>query len=112
MPLGKIAAKVVKKAAKKSVKSVKVSPTVTVKAPKGKSISSAEEARLKAMNAPVKTTAKDAKKSAKALKASGKVKKRTDTMYERFKPGTWETEKMTARELAREKAAARAAKKR
>jgi hypothetical protein len=103
--------KIVTKVAKKVVKNVKVSPNVTVKAPKGKTISAAEQARLKNINKTTKTTAKDTKKSAKALKASGKVKPKTDTMYERFLPNSFETEKITARALAREKAAKRAAKK-
>jgi hypothetical protein len=104
MPLAKIVSKV----AKKAIKSTKVSPTVTVKAKKGKRISSAEDARLKAINKTISTTAKDSKASAKALKASGKVKPKTDTVYKRFKPNSMETEKVTARQLAREIEAKRA----
>lgn len=111
--VGKIVKGVVK--AVKGSKKVKVSSNVTVKAPKGKTISSAEEARLKAIN---KTKAKlkpkyqsgADKANAKALKASGKVKPRTDTKYERFKPNSFEMETLTARELAREKAAQNALK--
>jgi hypothetical protein len=91
---------------------VKVSENVTVRSPKrgqGTVASTAEQARLKAINKPVKTTAKDTKKSAKALKASGKVKPKTDTQMTRFKPNSFETEKITARELAREAAAKRKA---
>ena len=88
---------------------VKVSSNVTVKAPKGKTISSAEQARLKAINKPVKSTKKDVKKSAKALKESGKAKPKTDTKMKRFLPNSFETETKTARELAREAAAKRAA---
>jgi hypothetical protein len=107
MPLAKIVSKV----AKKAIKSTKVSANVTVKAPKGKRISSAEDARLKAINKTTSTTAKASKASAKALKASGKVKPKTDTMYTRFKSNSMETEKLTARQLAREAAAKRAASK-
>ena len=90
---------------------VKVSSNVTVRSPKtGRgTISGPEQARLKAINKPVKTTAKDAKRSAKALTASGKVKPKTDTQMKRYLPNSFETETKTARELAREAAAKRAA---
>lgn len=108
MPLAKIVSKV----AKKAIKSTKVSANVTVKAPKGKRISSAEDARLKAINKPTKPATKSsAKKSAKALKESGKAKPKTDSTYQRFLPNSFETEKVTARQLAREAAAKRAASK-
>ena len=90
---------------------VKVSSNVTVRSPKTgrNTISGPEQARLRAINKPVKTTAKDTKRSAKALTASGKVKPKTDTQMKRFLPNSWETETKTARELAREAAAKRAA---
>ena len=90
---------------------VKVSSNVTVRSPKtGRgTISGPEQARLKAINKPVKTTAKDTKRSAKALTASGKVKPKTDTQMKRYLPNSFETETKTARELAREAAAKRAA---
>jgi hypothetical protein len=90
---------------------VKVSPNVTVRSPKtGRgTISGPEQARLKAINAPVKTSKKDVKRSAKALKESGKVKPKTDTQMKRYLPNSFETETKTARELAREAAAKRAA---
>ena len=88
---------------------VKVSSNVTVRSPKTgrNTISGPEQARLRAINKPVKTTAKDTKRSAKALTASGKVKPKTDTQMKRFLPNSFETETKTARELAREAAAAR-----
>lgn len=61
------------------VKSVKVSSNVTVKAPKGKTISSAEQARLANISKAPKTT----KGNKNALKASGKPAKgrKANTMY-------------------------------
>jgi hypothetical protein len=87
---------------------VKVSPNVTVVAPKGKRISSAEEARLKNINKLAKSSKGDAKVNAKALKQSGKAKPKTDTKMKQFKPNSFELETKTAREFAREAAARRA----
>ena len=86
---------------------VKVSPNVTVISPKtGRgTISGPEQARLKAINKPVKSTKKDVKKSAKALKESGKAKPKTDTKYTKY--DELGKTKVTARQLAREAAAKR-----
>ena len=87
---------------------VKVSPNVTVIAPRNKRISSAEEARLKNINKLAKSSKKDSKVNAKALKESGKAKPKTDTKMKQFKPNSFELETKTAREFAREAAARRA----
>lgn len=91
-------------------KKVKVSANVTVKAPKGKTISPAEEARLKNLNKTAKSSAKDTKTNAKALKASGKAKPKTDTKYKTFtNPNNFDFGKITARDLAKQEIAKRAA---
>jgi hypothetical protein len=87
---------------------VKVSPNVTVISPKtGRgTISGPEQARLKAINKPVKSTKKDVKKSAKALKASGTTPKNSKTTkYTKYDELGKRT--VTARELAREAVAKR-----
>ncbi len=94
-------------------KKVKVSPTVTVVAPKRKTISPAEAARLKNINKPTReTTPKEKKANAKALKASGVAKPKTDTMYTRSTnqaSDPFARTKISARDLAKEAAAKRAA---
>jgi hypothetical protein len=93
---------------KSAAKSVKVSSNVTVKAPKGKTISSAEEARLKNINKLAKSTKAGTKASAKALKASGKPKPKTDTVYKTFtNPNNFDYGKITARDLAKQEVAKR-----
>jgi hypothetical protein len=93
--------------ASKIVRSVQVSPNVTVKAPyKGPAFTPEEIKRLKSIVEITKPTSKKtAKVNAKALKASGKVKPRTDTKFSRRDALGKQT--LTARELAREAAAAR-----
>jgi hypothetical protein len=95
----------------KPIRSVVISPNVTIKAPKGKpGFTPAEVKRLMSITEILKPVSKaTAKVNAKALKASGKVKPKTDTQYKRFKDNSFNTEKLTARELAREAAAKRAA---
>ena len=115
--VGKIVSKVAKAVTKKKAaptastgsRSVNVSSNVLVTAKRGKRISSAEEARLNAINKSVKTTAKDSKANAKALKASGKVKPKTDTKYTQY--DSFGKTTTTARKLAKEAAAKRAASK-
>ena len=116
--VGKIVSKVAKAVTKKKAaptastgsRSVKVSSNVLVTAKRGKRISSAEEARLNAINKSVKTTAKGSKANAKALKASGKVKPKTDTKYTTYYD-SFGKNTTTARNLAKEAAAKRAASK-
>ena len=97
-------------------KRVKVSPNVTVVAPKGKKISSAEEARLKNINKPVvklkpKYQAKADKAEAKIMKAASKRKPKYDSptlvnVSSKFDP--WGTmTKSTARKDAIAEVAAR-----
>ena len=96
-------------------KKVKVSPNVTVVAPKRKKISSAEEARLKNINKPVgklkpKYQAKADKAEAKTMKAASKPKPKTDTTYKTFtNPNSFDFGKITARDLAKQEVAKRAA---
>ena len=96
-------------------KRVKVSPNVTVVAPKRKKISSAEEARLKNINKPVgklkpKYQAKADKAEAKTMKAASKPKPKTDTTYKTFtNPNSFDFGKITARDLAKQEVAKRAA---
>ena len=107
------AKKLAQAAAKKTAaKAVKVSSSVTVKAKPGKTISSAEQARLKNINKPVaklkpKYQAQANKAEAKLMKAASKPKPKTDTMYSQYgdKPGTYT--KVSARELATREAAKR-----
>ena len=96
-------------------KKVKVSPNVTVVAPKRKTISTAEEARLKNINKPVgklkpKYQAQANKADAKTMKAAAKAKPKTDTKYSQYTetPGKYKTG--TARTLAKEAVAKRAGK--
>jgi hypothetical protein len=110
--VGKIVAGVAKAATKKATQSVKVSSNVTVKAKPGKTISSAEEARLKNINKPTgklkpKYQAQANKADAKLMKAASKPKPKTDTMYTQYgsKPGSYT--KVSARELATREAAKR-----
>jgi len=110
--VGKIVAGVAKAATKKATQSVKVSSNVTVKAKPGKTISSAEEARLKNINKPTgklkpKYQAQADKADAKLMKAASKPKPKTDTMYSQYgsKPGSYT--KVSARELATREAAKR-----
>ena len=81
-------------------KSVEVSPNVTVRAPKGKTISPAEQARLKNISKAPKTT----KGKSNALKASEKPSKskKANTMYVRWtdESGTLQKQTLSARELA------------
>jgi len=95
----------------KPIRSVVISPNVTIKAPKGKpGFTPAEVKRLMSITEILKPVSKaTAKVDAKALKASGVVKPKTDTQYKRMKDNSFEYEKKTARELAREAAAKRAA---
>ena len=82
---------------------VKVSPNVTVVAAKrGRdTISAQEQARLKSINKPAKTTAKTAKANTKALKASGTTPKNAKpTMYTVYGPKG--TTKVPARKLAQQ----------
>ena len=92
----------------KTVRSVQVSPNVTVKAPyKGPAFTPAEIKRLKSIVEITKPTSKaTAKVNAKALKASGVAKPKTDTKYVRRDELGKQT--LTARELAREAALKRA----
>jgi hypothetical protein len=87
-----------------TAKSVKVSSNVTVKAPKGKTISSAEQARLQNINKVSKTSKASIKKSNKALGASAKPGKgaKSNTMYDRWtdESGTLEKQTLSARQLA------------
>jgi len=95
-------------------KKVKVSSSVTVVAPKGKKISSAEEARMRNINKPTKkTTPKEKKVNAKALKASGVAKPKTDTMYTRSTnkaSDPFAKTKVSARDLTKEAVAKRASR--
>ena len=94
----------------KPIRSVVISPNVTIKAPKGKpGFTPAEVKRLMSITEILKPVSKTtAKVDAKALKASGVVKPKTDTQYKRMKDNSFDYEKKTARELAREAAAKRA----
>ncbi len=67
--------------APRAVRTVKISPSLTVKAPYGgKPFTPAEVARLKSITEVIRPTSKaTAKVNAKALKASGVVKPKTDT---------------------------------
>jgi hypothetical protein len=88
----------------RGVKSVEVSSNVTVKAPKGKTISPTEAARLKNISKAPKTT----KGNANALKASGKPSKskKANTKYEQYDmvDGKFTTIKGTARDFAQKRA--------
>jgi len=104
--VGKIVAGVAKAATKK----VKVSSNVTVKAKPGKTISSAEEARLKNINKPTgklkpKYQAQADKADAKLMKAASKPKPKTDTKYTQYDYFGKNT--VTARDLAKEAVAKR-----
>jgi len=114
--VGKIVAGVAKAATKKAgTKTVKVSPNVTVKAKPRKTISTAETLRLGNINKPIgklkpKYQAQANKADAKTMKAAAKPKPRTDTKYTRTNPSSpFESKTVTARELAKEAAAKRAA---
>ena len=67
--------------APRSIRTVRISPNVTIKAPKGgPGFTPKEVARLKSITEVTKPTSKaTAKVNAKALKASGVVKPKTDT---------------------------------
>lgn len=88
-------------------KSVEVSPNVTVRAPRGKTISPAEQARLKNISKAPKTT----KGKKNALEASGKPsksKKANTQMYEfQSKDGKLVKVNNTARGFAQEKSMAK-----
>ena len=94
-------------------KKVKVSPNVTVVAPKRKKISTAETLRLGNINKPTgklkpKYQAKADKADAKLMKAAAKPKPRTDTKYTKYDlVGKTTT---TARNLTKEAVAKRAGK--
>lgn len=116
--VGKIVSAVAKAAAKKAgTKTVKVSPNVTVKAQPRKTISTAETLRLGNINKPTgklkpKYQAKADKADKKLMKAAAKPKPRTDTKYTRTKSSSpFESKTVTARELAKEAVAQRAAKR-
>ena len=112
--VGKIVAGVAKAATKKAgTKTVKVSSNVTVKAKPGKTISSAEEARLKNINKPTgklkpKYQAQANKADAKLMKAASKPKPKTDTKYTQY--DSFGKNTVTARDLAKQAVAKRAGK--
>ncbi len=97
-------------------KKVKVSPNVTVVAPKRKKISIAETLRLGNLNKPTpklkpKYQAKANKAEAKTMKAAAKPKPKTDTMYTRSTnkaSDPFAKTKVSARDLAKEAVAKRA----
>ena len=104
----------------KPIRSVVISPNVTIKAPKGgPGFSSAEVKRLKSIIEITKPTSKaTAKVNAQALKASGVVKPKTDTSTIKYSSnkndfdmvGKKSTARADARAAVAERKAAAAAK--
>ena len=96
-------------------KRVKVSPNVTVVAPKRKTIPTAEVLRLGNINKPKlklkpKYQAQADKAEAKTIKAAAKPKPRTDTKYSKTTSTPRKYTTVTARDLAKEAVAKRAGK--